>query len=233
MDTKKIYIMLLTVLTVSITACEKFPLQKSRKYTTSFFNDELNMTVMEFIEARPDLFSGLSEALAYVDQDPAFSDVKLLYMSQGNTFFLLHNNATINIEDGNSYFSLNRVIDNDPTSPTFGLLVRGSSWADYPREEVARFLRYHVVKGRVDYPVLGSTPRWFDTFALNSTNDSAKVRMYMTNDRDGNLRVNDYVGTPVASIVPRTPNLYATNGVVHVMNRFLIQPTRAAILNNP
>ncbi|WP_026904124.1 fasciclin domain-containing protein [Pedobacter glucosidilyticus] len=233
MNLKRIFVIGVACLVTVLTACEKLPLQKSKKYTTSFYNDKLNMTTMEFIQSRPDLFSGLIEALAYVDQDPAFSDVKQLYMSEGNTFFLLHNNATINIEDGNSYFSINRVIDTDPSSPTFNLLVRGSSWADYSREEIARLLRYHVIKGRVDYPVLGSTPRWFESFAFNATNDSAKVRMYMTNDRDGNLRINDYLNSPVSGLTPRTPNLYATNGVVHVMNRFLTQPTRQAIINNP
>lgn len=233
MKLNRIFIGIIACAAILFASCEKLPLQKSKKYTTSYFDNELNQSVIEFIESRPDLFSGLSEAIAYVDQDPAYSDVKQLYMSQGNTFLLLHNNATVNIQDGNSYFSLNPVTDNDPTSPTFGLPVRGSSWANYSRETVAQLLRYHVIKGRADYPVLGSTPRWYDTFALSTTNDSAKVRMYMTNDRNGDLFINDYIGAPVLEIEPRTPNLYATNGVVHVMNRFLRQPTRAAIINNP
>lgn len=231
MNTKKIFVIALAAITVMITACEKFPLQKSKKYETSFFQNNLNKSVLEFIESRPDIFTGLSEAIAYVDEDPAYSDVKQMYMSQGNTFLLPADVATIDVEPatGVSFFATNLVDDdNNAATPP----VRAATWRQYPREVVANFLRYHVVKGRRDFPNLSSTARWFETFAISSTNDSAKVRMVMTNNRDGDLRLNDYIGAPAVTL-PRTPNLYATNGVVHVLNAYLRQPTRQAIINNP
>ena len=48
-------------------------------------------------------------AIEYVDQDPAFKDVKEMYSTTGNTFLLLHNNTLTNLEDANSYWVLNKV----------------------------------------------------------------------------------------------------------------------------
>jgi uncharacterized surface protein with fasciclin (FAS1) repeats len=225
MNTKKIFVIALAVITVTITACEKLPLQKSREYKTSFFQNDLNKSVIEFMDSRQDLFAGTLDALAYVNEDPAYADVKQAYESQGNTFLLM---ADTDFGPAN-YFSLNLVDDDDnPSTPR----VIASTMRQYPREQIANLLRYHVVKGRRDFANLSSTARWYDTFAMSSTNDSAKVRMFMTNDRDGLLRLNVYTGSTV-NAAPRTPNLFATNGVVHVLNFYLIQPTRQAIINNP
>lgn len=225
MNTKKIFVIALAVITVTITACEKLPLQKSRKYKTSFFQNDLNRNVIEFMQSRQDLFAGTLEALAYVTEDPAYADVRQAYESQGNTFLLL---ADTDFGPAN-YFALNLVDDdNDITTPR----VVASTMRQYPREQIAYLLRYHVIKGRRDFANLSSTARWYDTFAISPTNDSAKVRMVMTNDRDGNLRLNEYSGGPAVSL-PRTPNLFATNGVVHVLNAYLVPPTRQAIINNP
>lgn len=229
MKTKKIFVIALAVVTVMITACEKLPLQKSKEYETSFYQNNLNKSVLDFMESRPDIFTGMLDAIDYVDEDPAFSDVKQAYQSQDNTFLLLADQATITLPSTTSYFGVNLVDDdNNPATP----LAAATSWRQYPREQIANLLRYHIVKGRKDFPNLSSTPRWFDSFAISSTNDSAKVRMVMTNNRDGDLRLNDYVGAPAVTL-PRTPNLYATNGVVHVLNVYLRQPTRLAITNNP
>lgn len=118
--------------------------------------------------------------------------------------------------------------DKDPLTP----LVKATTWRQYSRETVANLLRYHVVKGSKDFSHLTSTARWYDSYAISSSNDSAMVRFVLTNDRDGSLRLNDYVGSPVVTL-PRTPNLFATNGVVHVLNVYLRQPTRKEIANNP
>jgi uncharacterized surface protein with fasciclin (FAS1) repeats len=185
---------------------------------------------MEFMESRTDIFSGMLAAIEYVNGDPVYKDVKEMYSTTGNTFLLLHNNALTNLEDANSYWSLNKVGG-----------LKGSDWSQYDRAVVADMLRYHVMKGEHTYATLNSTPKWVETFASSAANDSAKIYVYLENVREANLRLNNYVGIPVlyqgtsinwANIAPRTPDLHATNGVVHVMNRFLFQPTRAAIDNN-
>lgn len=229
MKTKNILLIAFSVVILMITACEKFPLQKSKEYKTSFIQNDLNKSVLDFMESRPDIFTGMLDAIDYVDEDLQYSDVKKAYQSEGNTFLLLVDQATTSLPSTVSYFGVNLVDDdNNAATP----LAPATSWRQYPREQIANLLRYHIIKGKKDFTNLSSTARWFDTYAINSTNDSAKVRMVMTNNRDGDLRLNDYVGSPPVTL-PRTPNLYATNGVVHVLNVYLRQPTRLAIINNP
>ncbi|HEX5651832.1 MAG TPA: hypothetical protein VFX58_02090, partial [Chitinophagaceae bacterium] len=74
-----------------ITGCDK--LQDGYDYEQSFYDNKLNMSVMDFMQSRPELFSGMLAAINYVDQDPNYADVKQMYSSDGNTFLLLHNNA--------------------------------------------------------------------------------------------------------------------------------------------
>lgn len=222
-----------------LSGCGK--LQDSYDYKPSFYDTNINMSVMDFMKSRPDMFSGMLAAIEYVDKDPAYKDVKELYATKGNTFLLLHNNALINLEDANSYWVLNKVKGPDPLNPSQTVEMRGSDWSQYHRDTVANLLRYHVLKGEHTYATLDSKPKWVETFALSPANDSAKVYVYLENVREANLRLNNYTGLPTlykgttinwANLSPRTPDLHATNGIVHVMNRFLFQPTREAIRTN-
>jgi hypothetical protein len=224
---------------IVFSGCNK--LQDGYDYKKSYYDNQLNMGVMDFMKSRPEMFSGMLSAIEYVDKDPTFKDVKEMYSTKGNTFLLLHNNALTNIEDANSYWSLNKVLGPDPTNPSQQILMKGSDWSQYSRDTIANLLRYHVLKGEHTYSTLTSTPKWVETYAYSSTNDSAKVFLYLENVREANLRVNNYVGLPTiykgtsinwTNIAPRTPDLHATNGIVHVMNRWFFQPTKEAIRNN-
>jgi hypothetical protein len=222
-----------------LTACNK--LQDGYDYKPSFYDTHINMSVMEFMQSRPEMFSGMLAAIEYVDKDPAYKDVKEMYSSTENTFLLLHNNALTNLEDANSYWVLNPVLAPDPNNQSQLILQRASDWSQYNRDTIANMLRYHVLKGTHTYSTLNSTPKWVETFAFRDNNDSAKVYLYLENVREANLRINNYVGLPTfykgtavnwTNITPRTPGLEATNGIVHVMNRFMFQPTKDAINKN-
>ncbi len=241
MKIKKIFLLVPVLCLLLFSGCKK--LQDGFDYNKSFYDTELNMSVLDFMNSRKDIFSGMLAAIDYVDQDPAYKDVKQLYSSQGNTFLLLHNNALINLEDANSYWSLNLVMGPNPSNPSKDTLMKGSAWSQYSRDSIATLLRYHVLKGVQTYSTLNDVPKWVETFAYTQSNDSAKVHIYLENVREANLRLNNYVGVPTTykgisigsnwvNIAPRTPDLHATNGIVHVMNRWLIQPTREAIKNN-
>lgn len=217
---------------LAFTACNK--LQDGFDYNQSFYDDKVNMSVYDFMKSRPDMFSSMLAAIDYVDADANFKDVKAMYTSTGNTFLLLHNTALTNLEDANSFFVLNPILVTDPTSPDYNKFLRGTDWTQYSRTVVADLLRYHVMMGRQEYAKLNSTPRWVNTFAMSATNDSAKVHIYLQATREGYLFLNNYIGAVSGwtELRPRTPNLLATNGVIHVMNRFLRQPTRQIIANN-
>lgn len=228
---KKLIVPAILISCLAFAACEKLPLQKNDEYVQSFYDNNVNMNVMDFMKSRPDLFSGMLSAIDYVDKDANYKDVKKMYTDPGNTYLLLHNNALTNIEDANSYFSLNKVLDTDPASPTYNLTVKGSDWSQYPVDKIATVLKYHVLKGTYDFKSLNSIGKWVDTYALSATNDSAKVYIYMQATRDGYLLINNYPGTATVDIRPRTPDLHGTNGVIHVMTRYFNQPTRQNILN--
>jgi hypothetical protein len=236
---KYLIVIMILICGLAFTACNK--LQDGYDYKRSFYDTKLNKSVMEFMQSRTDIFSGMLAAIDYVDQEAAYKDVKQMYSTTGNTFLLLHNNALTNLEDANSYWSLNKVMGPDPNNPSQQILMKGSDWSQYDRAVVADMLRYHVMKGEHTYATLNSTPKWVETFASSATNDTAQIYIYLENVREANLRINNYVGLPVlyqgtsinwSNIAPRTPDLHATNGIVHVMNRFMFQPTRAAIDNN-
>ncbi|ACU02671.1 MULTISPECIES: fasciclin domain-containing protein [Pedobacter] len=216
---------------LAFAACDKLPLQKNDKYVPSYYDNKLNSNVMDFMKSRPDLFSGMLEAIEYVDKNPNYKDVKPMYTESGNTYLLLTNNATTNIESANSYYSRNQFLDTDPTSPTYNQTVKGSDWSQYSVDRIAAWLKYHVLKGTYDFKNLNSIGKWVDTYGLSATNDSAKVWIYMQASRDGYLFINNYVGG-TGENRPRTPDLHATNGVVHVMDRYFSAPTRKDIINN-
>lgn len=231
---KKLIVPAVLISCMAFAACEKLPLQKNEKYEQSFYNNKVDMNAMDFMKSRPDLFSGMMKAIDFVEKDPAYKGIRNMYTESGNTFLLLDENATVNIEDANSFYSTNRIIDSDPASPTYGTPIKGSDWSQYPVEKIANLLKYHVLKGTYDYKNLNSIGRWADTYGLTPTNDSAKVWIYMQASRDGHLFINNYVGAPstAVEIRPRTPDLHGTNGIFHVMSRYFNQPTRRDIINN-
>lgn len=239
MKNSKQYILVLLLGCFVFAGCKK--LQDGYDYKSSFYDTNINSSVLDFMKSRPELFSGMLAAIDYVDKDENYKDVKEMYSTSGNTFLLLHNTALINLEDANSYWVLNKVLAPDPNNPSQMILQRASDWSQYNRDTIANMLRYHVLKGTHTYSTLTSTPKWVETFAQRGTNDSAKVYLYLENVREANLRVNNYVGLPTSykgtainwtNIAPRTPDLHATNGIVHVMNRFMFQPTKDAIKAN-
>jgi hypothetical protein len=239
MKNRNQFILFIIAASLAFSGCKK--LQDGFDYNPSYYSTDLKMSVLDFMQSRKDIFSGMLAAIEYVDQDPNFKDVKEMYSSTGNTFLLFHNTALTNLEDATSYWAVNTVMGPNPENPSQTISMRGSDWSQYPRDSVAKLLRYHVLKGKHTYETLDSRPKWVETFAMSSTNDSAKVYLYLENVREANLRINNYVGLPASykgvsmgwgNLAPRTPDLRATNGVVHVLNKWFILPTRAAILNN-
>jgi hypothetical protein len=254
MKNKILWALIPGMFSLVFSGCDK--LQGGFEYTPSFVDNRLNMTALAFMESRRDAFTGMLGAIEYVDGDPAFKDVKEMYASaDAKTFLLLHDDALINPEVATSYWNVNRVMGPNPENPTQMVSVRASDWSQYPRDTVATLLRYHVAKGMHTFQTLTSTPKWVESFLSSPTNDSALVRFVLesaiavpgvqaTNTSQGNLRVNSYVGHPntykgvtmgwttVGNITPRTPDLRPTNGVIHVMNRWFLVPTRSIIQNN-
>lgn len=225
------YILPVLLCGMALSACEKLPLQPGYDYDKSYYDNKVNMTAMEFMKSRPELFSSMLEAIDYVDSDPAYKDIKPLYSATGYTYLLLHNTALSNLEDANSFYSKNTFPNPDPALPP----NKGTSWTQYDKKVVADLLKYHILKGRWDYSNLNSTPVWVDSYLAGETNPLAKVYIYMQATRDGYIFFNNYLVFPDAAykeVRPRTPNIQATNGPIHVMNRYFVPPTQEQFDNN-
>jgi uncharacterized surface protein with fasciclin (FAS1) repeats len=223
-----------------ITGCSIFGLdmQENYDYKHTYYSTQLNQNALEFMKSRPDLFSGMLDAIKYVeDIEPGIWD---LYTSKNNTYLLLTNTALTDLEQTYAYFRMNSILIPDPedtiNTPPAQIWGNATLWSQYDKERIREFLKYHIIKGRWGYEELGASMEWRDTYA---SGDTAKIYLNVSNDRYGYLYVNNYVGVPSiypwensqtsrtwTGIQPRTPDLQATNGVVHVMDRWVFPPVR-------
>lgn len=183
-------------------------------YEIGMYNNETNMTAMEFIKSRPDLFSVLIEGIQYAGVETQFN--------QNNSTFILMANAAFNSATAtdNSYFSTHQLPD--PNIP--GAFITPESLTQYPAEQVKELLLYHIVKGAYTWSNLPASPTWYDTYA---TADTAKVNLYLLKDRNANIVFNNFAGHYKTEIKARTTNLKTSDGsYMHVLESWLNRPTR-------
>lgn len=85
---KIINILFGVVLLFGMTSCELFGLdyQEDADFVAKKTDNNVNMTALQFINSRPDIFSSLIDAIEY-------TGLQSLYEETGNTFILLTNNA--------------------------------------------------------------------------------------------------------------------------------------------
>jgi hypothetical protein len=219
------------MLTLLLGGCSLFgyDLQENVEYNHSVRLSELNVDTWTFMNQRADIFSGMLSAIEYVkDVEP---NIEELYRKQGYTYLLLTNKAlTITENNSYGYFYMNRIYD--ANTDTWNI---PSSWTAYPKTQILELLKYHIIKASLGYGQLSDTPTWYDTCA---SGDTAKVSLYYTKDAYMRVYLNNYTGVPsfpipgtstlvsYANIMPRTTGLIATNGIVHVTDRWLIPPSK-------
>lgn len=221
---KNIYIILVALIILPATllvSCEigGLELQKPYKFEAGLKEGKLSMNALEFIKSRPDIFSSLLEAITYTGTES-------LYTQPDNTYLLLTNNALSEPSNGNAYFVQNKVVNPNyipGVSPKTDSLIIAGSWERYPKSVAEEFLRYHIVKGSYSYVNLNATPTWFDSYAGG---DTAKVNMYLVLDRNPYLYFNNWTGTRISNLKPRSSNILGSNGYIQVMDNYIIPPTR-------
>lgn len=182
-------------------------------YEIGMFNNETNMTTMEFIQSRTDLFSLLIEGITYAGLESQFDQKDCTFLLLGNKAF---NSATAT---DLSYFSTHLLPD--PNIP--GAFVTPESLTQYPVAQVKELLLYHIVKGTHTWSNLPATPTWYDTFAPA---DTAKVNLYLAKERNTTIVFNNFAGHYKASIKARTTNLKTIDGsYMHILESWLDRPT--------
>ena len=224
-------------LAFGFSSCELFGLDYSENAdfnAKDSNNEQIQMTALEFIKSRPDIFSSLLDAIEY-------ADVEEIYSEPGNTYILLTNNALTNWESNSKcYWAREKVEVN-------GVLVRAGSWEQYDKKQIAEMLRYHVAKGEYSYHNLTSTETWIDTYGEGKfeyikngqtlKGDTAVVSMMLGHDRNLPLQLNNYPWNyrdelSASTSSCRTTNLRIINGYAHVTDFYLERPTRIALKQN-
>ena len=190
-----------------------YDLQQDAVYHALPANRKTNMSVMDFMKSRPDLFSSMLIAI---------DSAKLgnLYVSEGNTFLLLTNTALSDMTSSNSYFKKH---------PVTG--VANPNWSNYPVSQIKELLYYHVVKGTYTFEqMLSYDIYWGTTY---SETDSITNKMGFSISLTSNdLQIQSNKATisaplTVEQLLPRTPGLICTNsGAVHVMDRYIEKPSK-------
>lgn len=237
MKKNSIKIFCLSVTVCVLTGCNLFglDLQEDYDYEHSQYQTNLETDTWTFMNSRKDIFSGMLSAIEYVKSiEPG---IEKLYQENNNTYLLLTNTALIDASATNSYFNINRIHNDeyDSTNPNDAEWLIPTTWEAFDKQQVLNLLKYHIVKKLVGYGYVGSTPTWYDTYAPA---DTAKIQLYLSQAREAYLYINNYTGVPsitipgttttvaYASLYPRTPNLVATNGIVHVVDRWFFPPRR-------
>lgn len=78
------YFISLALFCISLSSCTLFDLdfQSNEEYEAKKADNKVNMTIWEFIQSRPDIFSSLIEGIQY-------AGIEDLYKEAGNTHILL------------------------------------------------------------------------------------------------------------------------------------------------
>lgn len=206
--------------------------QKDFEFDASVRDSKINMNAMEFMESRADLFSSMIEAVKYAGLTEE-------YTKPGRTFLFLTNRALSDETYApagssvmGSYFACNKIPNPkyDPKDATKGpQFLTPDSWDVYPVQQVKDFLLYHIVKEEVTYRNAKAFPVFYQSLAWQNQGDTTMVNIYLINDRNAQLRVNGFIGSRKTDLAPRTGGIDCTNGVIHVLDDFIIPPTKSAL----
>ncbi|MDR2148650.1 MAG: fasciclin domain-containing protein [Tannerella sp.] len=211
---------------VMLTGCNLFGLDLQESfdydYEAGMASNEINSTVLEFLQDRSADFRLFLEGIEYAGLEEMYNESDATYIVLRNNAFTQFTAATPELSTG--YFYRNQLINAD------GVQFRPTSLRQYPKEQVRQFLLYHIVKGAWSWPNLTFAPTWYPTYADGET---AYVNLYIEKWNEAgtgvlnNIVFNNYVGHYARFITARTSNLKASSGAyVHVIeNRYLEQPT--------
>lgn len=232
---RKIYPVLIAALLLFVLAgCEiaGLELQKDFKYNASIRDSKINMNALEFMKSRKDLFSSMIEAVNYAGMADEYT--------QPNRTFLLLTNRALSDETYypvapsvmGSYFGCNQIVNPNynPADPSKGpRTLTPDSWNVYPVEQVRQFLKYHIVNEQVSFRNAKAYAVFYQSLAYKSAGDTTMVSFNLVNDRNATFLVNSFTGSRKVDLAPRTAGIDCTNGVIHVLDDFIIPPTKSVL----
>lgn len=193
--TKNICRISMALIAVIVSSCS---LQKDYDYKSEILDPHVNMTAWEYFKTRPDVFSGVMDAIQYAEMEEYYqqSDVKYTFLALNNT-------------------AMNLFITN--TNPA------AISVTQLDKAVVKKMLQYHIIKGEYSaYKQLPVEPIFVLTLLPGQEGlMTILVRKSPWQDDAGKVFINDTGSngtSPSRSAV--TSNIMPTNGVIHVMANY-------------
>ncbi|MBO9198856.1 MULTISPECIES: hypothetical protein [Niastella] len=216
------------VASLSLVGCYKA--QTDYKKEPHTLDPHLNKTAQEYLNDRANGVAAPSDTIfRLMLQGIQYAGIDMnIYAQTGKTFILLHNDAI-------------RRLDKNVVQPDcfFGAnLVNGKAatkWSDYPKDFVKNYLLYLLLDGVYDHYTLPG----IDNVAVNTQapagslsampagvtrstftpNDNSAMKIKVLNSSPSNTSDYPIVLNNVINV--RTSSLLATNGTIHVIDRFL------------
>lgn len=226
-----------TLSAIVLAGCEiaGLELQKDFQYDASIRDSKIDMNALDFMKSRKDLFSSMIEAVTY-------TGLAEEYTKPGRTFLLLTNRALsdetyvpVAPSVMGSYFACNQILNPNynPADPSKGpRMLTPDTWSVYPVEQVKQFLLYHMTKEAISFRNANAFSTFYESVAYKAPGDTTKVSFYLVNDRNATFRVNGFLGSRKVDLAPRTAGIDCTNGVIHVLDDYIIPPTKLILGNN-
>lgn len=218
------------------TSCKKLSLQKDYNRDPKTLNPLLNRSAGKYLSdratgvaaANDTIFVWMMRGIRYAEIDMAE------YEKSGKTFVLLHNDAVrrvaSNVVQPDCFFGANLVNG-----------LPGTKWEDYPKEYVKNYLLYLIANTVQDHYTIKfpdenqASPTMAPEGAFNAlpagitrhstfpfipdNNPKSLLRFKVINASPSNTSDYPIVLNDVRNV--RTSSLQATNGTVHVIDRFL------------
>lgn len=186
----KIFYIVLAVMFLS--SCEWLPLQTGDDYDGKPLDTNTNMSCLEFIESRQDIFSNFREAISICEMEDYYSD-----QSTSRTYLLLSNTALTSAEVANA------------TTPD-------------KVQSLKNILLYHIVQGyyhgyggTLNYDPTYVVTMWEDPTAIMSLTLGQSASSFTGQDV---IRAMEQCGSS-STVTAVSSNYFLTNGVAHVLDR--------------
>lgn len=201
-------------------------LQEDHQHEITILDPEIHMSAWEFLnQAREDSLVNFELMLEGIE----YAGLEEEYSKPGRTFMLLTKSAILRYNSSGSvnsgcYFGYYKLpVLDEAGEPVLGetgdtLMRPARSWEDYPVEQVRNMLLYHIVEGEHSYDNLGLDNT--QVRPLTPVDTAGIMYLRVLNDRNSRISVNDFPGS-ARTLSPRTSNLKATNGYIHVFDNFL------------
>lgn len=185
----KIFCVLL--LAMFFSSCEWLPLQRDEEYMGKALDPNMNMSCLEFIESRQDIFSNLREAIRICGLEEYYSDLSIK-----RTYLLLNNNA-LNAAEIVNATTLEKI------------------------KELSDILLFHIIQGyyhgyggTLNYDPTFVVTMWENPEAIMSLTLGQSKNSRVNQDV---IRVMEQCGSSTV-VVAVSSNYFLTNGIAHVLD---------------